>query len=211
MFDRRANAFVTYNAFLFVATYVDGPTIEVQVNPEFGTPAAAFGPAEYLARATGQLPAALRVGVQTMWIHFGNNDFGGGNNNLLIHTGRAEEYLNTGILEQVLVHEAAHFSLDSQHANAPGWLAAQAADPEFISTYARDNPTREDAESFLPYLAVRHRRDRIAASLATTIEQTIPTVCNILRRKDSTSSRSQAAVARWGPPHCFHQKPLVVP
>ena len=38
--------------------------------------------------------------------------------------------------------------MDGPHAASAGWLAAQAADPEFISTYARDNPTREDiAES----------------------------------------------------------------
>ena len=54
-------------------------------------------------------------------------------------------------------------------ANAPGWTAAQAADPDFISTYARDNPTREDvAETFLPYLALRYRPDRISRSLAAT-------------------------------------------
>ncbi len=35
---------------------------------------------------------------------------------------------------------------------------------------------REDiAESFLPYLAVQHRSDRISQSLANTIRQTIPT------------------------------------
>lgn len=63
----------------------------------------------------------------------------------------------------------------SGDAAAPGWLAAQAADGNFISTYARDNPDREDiAESFLPYLAARHRADRISEELARTIGTTIP-------------------------------------
>ena len=80
-----------------------------------------------------------------------------------------------GILEETFVHEACHTSLDATHASAPGWLAAQAADGEFISTYARDNPDREDvAESFLPYLAVRYRSGRISQSLLDTIVQTIP-------------------------------------
>ena len=49
------------------------------------------------------------------------------------------------------------------------------ADPTFISTYARDFPSREDiAESFLPYLAIRYRADRISQSLANTILLTIP-------------------------------------
>jgi len=73
------------------------------------------------------------------------------------------------------VHEAAHTSLDAMHAASSGWLAAQQADPTFISTYARDNPAREDiAESFLPWLAVRHRSSRISQALAETITRTIP-------------------------------------
>ena len=65
--------------------------------------------------------------------------------------------------KETLVHEAAHTSLDSAHASAAGWLAAQSADPTFISTYARDFPAREDiAETFVLYLAVRYRSDRIS-------------------------------------------------
>jgi PEP-CTERM motif len=53
------------------------------------------------------------------------------------------------------------------------------ADGEFISTYARDYPDREDiAESFLPYLALRYRADRISQSLSDTISQTIPNRIN---------------------------------
>lgn len=175
MFDRRANAFVNYNAFLFSATFADAPAIEIQVNPEFGNPTAARAEALRFAPAIGQLPLALRDDLRTVWIHRGVEGFGGGNNNLLIHTGQADQYIAGGILEETFVHEASHTSLDAGHAASPGWRAAQTADGEFISTYARDNPTREDvAESFLPYLAVRHRRDRISQALADTITSTIP-------------------------------------
>jgi hypothetical protein len=101
--------------------------------------------------------------------------FGGGNNNILIHVGQADLYAADGILEETLVHEASHTSLDAGHASAAGWRSAQLADPTFISTYARDNPTREDiAESFLLWLAVRHRPARIGAQLQSTILATIP-------------------------------------
>ena len=94
---------------------------------------------------------------------------------MLIHVGQADLYLQDGILEETFVHEAAHTSLDAAHASAPVWLAAQSADPTFISTYARDFPRREDiAESFLPYLAIRYRPERISLSLANTIMQTMP-------------------------------------
>ena len=78
---------------------------------------------------------------------------------------------------------AAHTSLDAAHRAAPGWLAAQDADPTFISTYARDFPNREDiAESIVPYVAVRFRPDRISGPLRAVIEETIP---NRIRYFDS--------------------------
>jgi hypothetical protein len=176
MFDRRINAFAQYNAYLFSATFSDGLQIEFQVNPEFGSVTTAQAQVDAYGPAIGRLPRVLRSHVQTSWIHQGDEAFGGGNNNLLIHTGSlAQAYVADGILEETLVHEASHTSLDAAHAASAGWIAAQPADAEFISTYARDNPTREDvAESFLTYLAPRCARARIDAGMASTIEATIP-------------------------------------
>jgi hypothetical protein len=108
----------------------------------------------------GRLPRVLRDDLKTLTIHRGKKPFGGGNRDVLIHTGQAASYTadakpfgGGSFLEEALVHEASHTSLDGDHAKAPGWLAAQDSDPTFISNYARDNPTREDvAESFLPWL-----------------------------------------------------------
>ena len=173
MFDRRVDQFVTLNALLFQVDYNDGLSLEVQVNPEFSNDAAST--AEFYARVIGQLPRALRTDVQSVWIHKGDQPFGGGNNNLLIHTGQANKYIADGILEETLFHEASHTSLDPYYSNAAGWLAAQAQDPEFISTYARDNPDREDiAESALLYFAVRFRSERISTDLLQTVVTAIP-------------------------------------
>lgn len=175
MYDRRENNWVQRNAYLVDTAFSDGLVIEVQVNPEFGSPDEARTQAVRWAEAVGRLPRALRTRVKTMWIHKGVQPFGGGNDNILIHTGQADAYIADGILLETLVHEASHTSLDPLYANDPGWLAAQQADPDFISTYARDYPDREDiAESFLTWLAVRHRADRIPASMKQTIESTIP-------------------------------------
>ncbi len=175
MYDRRVNNWVYLNAYLVNASFDDGLSIEIQVNPEFGSAAAALAQATTYAPAIGQLSTTLRRDVQTVWIHRGLEPFGGGNNNLLIHTEQADAYVASGILEETLIHEASHTSLDADHAASQGWLAAQSADGGFISTYARDNPTREDiAESFLTWVAVRHRPDRISQQLYDTIIQTIP-------------------------------------
>ena len=174
MFDRRVNGWITVDAYLFNASYDDGLTAEIQVNPEFGSNRALVE-AEKYAEVIGRLPTALRADVETVWIHKGTELFGGGNNNLLIHVGQADLYVADGILEETFVHEAAHTSLDADHASAPGWLAAQAADDRFISSYAQDFPSREDiAETFVPYLAIRYRSDRISQSLADRILAAIP-------------------------------------
>src|SRR5262245_16906527 len=175
MYDRRVNAFTNLNAYLFNARFDDGLATELQVNPEFGNTNAASIEARKYGIVIGRLPTVSRTRVQTVWIHQGVQPFGGGNNNLLIHIGQAALYEADGILEETLVHESGHTSLDPVHASAAGWVAAQAADPEFISTYAGDNRTRDDiAESYLPWLAVRHRANRISTALFNTITSTIP-------------------------------------
>jgi hypothetical protein len=175
MFDRRVNNWVTVNAYLFDVVWDDGLTSIAQINPEFGSVASATIEAEKYAFLIGQLPKALREDVNEIWVHQGVEPFGGGNNSILIHTGQTINYENDGILEETLVHEACHTSLDAAHSASAGWLSSQNQDNEFISTYARDNPTREDiAESFLTWLAVRYRENDISIVDFNNITQTIP-------------------------------------
>jgi hypothetical protein len=173
MFDRRTDSFNNVNAYLFNAKYSDDLNIEVQVNPEFEPEKARKYALQY-ATVIGRLPKALRLDVKTVCIHNGKYHFGGGSNNLLIHVGQGEEYIKQGILEETFVHEASHTSLD-RYSTDSNWIKAQEKDKTFISKYASDNPEREDiAESFLPYLAISYRRDRITDELASTISSTIP-------------------------------------
>lgn len=155
VFDRRVNQWLFQPMHLFDATFFDGLDSEIQINPEFGDSAAAAVEADKYARAVGRLPTSMRTDVDSVTVHQGLQPFGGGNNNILIHTDQADQY--GGYLEEILFHEAAHTSYDSYHSSAPGWLSAQQLDPTFISTYAQDNPTREDiAESILPWFALRY-------------------------------------------------------
>lgn len=175
LFDRRTDGMIKVKAHLFTARFSDQEkTIEIQVNPEFDE-TKAWKLATKYAEVIGRLPKCLRADVDTVTIHAGDQPFGGGNRDLLIHTGQSEQYERDGILEETLVHEASHTSLDEKHAEAAGWIAAQKADAGFISTYARDNPTREDvAETFLLWLAVRHRPERIDAKLIDQVKQSVP-------------------------------------
>ena len=175
MFDRRVDNWITVTPYVFNSTYDDGLSIEIQVNPEFKDSDAAEIDASKFAEVIGRLPTALRIDVKTVWIHKGTELFGGGNNNILIHTGQSTLYENDGILEETLVHEASHTSLDAAHSASSGWVSAQESDGNFISTYGRDYPAREDiAETFLLYMAIRYRSDRINKSLEDKILETIP-------------------------------------
>ena len=181
VFDRRVNAWVTLNLRLFQIRYEDGIVVEGRVNLEFDAAVAATLVEKY-GRVIGQLPAVLKTDVESFTLHDGLEPFGGGNRNLLIHHGQGEQYESQGILEEVFVHEATHTSLDAAHAQDSGWILAQEKDGEFITTYARDFPVREDlAETFLLYLAVDYRKDRLSQSLIDTVIQTIPARLEYLR------------------------------
>lgn len=175
MFDRRVNTWVTVNAYLFSVTFDDDLSTEVQVNPEFGSGTVARAEAKKYAWVIGQLPTCLRRDVKTVSIHKGTQPFGGGNNNILIHVGQADLYVKDGILEETLVHEATHTSLDAEHASSISWLRAQQMDGAFISNYAKENPKREDlAETFLLFMAVNLRPNRLSDELKQTVSTTIP-------------------------------------
>lgn len=173
MYDRRnGGGWVTLEPHLFPTTFSDGLTTEIQINPEFNLESAEIEARRY-AFMIGQLPTALRRHVETMWIHKGEEAYGGGNNNILVHTGMTTFYENygSGIVEETLIHEAAHSSIDAYYyasdtALGSRWREAVAQDGNYISTYARDYPLREDiAELFPLYVAVKFFPDRISTTV----------------------------------------------
>lgn len=174
MFDRRGERWNTAPAHVFLAAFSDLPPVEVQVNTEFDRDLAERHARKYAA-AVGRLPTILRTRVKTMWIHNGHHPFGGGNDNILIHTVQGEDYERNGFLEEALCHEASHASLDPQIKGTKGWIAAQKADPTFVSTYAATAPEREDvAESFCLHYAVTKRRGRMDPDAVRKIEAAMP-------------------------------------
>ena len=173
MFDRRPGKPHKVNAYLFTATFDDGQTMEIRVNPEFGKDGALAQAKKYLPYI-GQMPFALRKDIVHVLIHKGKKPFGGGGKGVLIHTEMGDSYIKGGILAETLCHEASHTSLDRTHSASKGWLAAQDKDGGFISGYAKSNPRREDvAETYLMYLAVRYKPDRIDDKLRAKITKAI--------------------------------------
>jgi hypothetical protein len=162
--------------YVFVVRFTDGLSLEIVVNEDYGSLENARREAEKYPYELGQLPRALRSGIQDVYILKGSFGFGGGLGSIQIHAGSRPEAVRLEAMEEVFLHEGVHASLDVPYGlDAPGWVAAQAADAGFISTYARDFPRREDmAESFPVWVALRYRPDRLTETARRTIEATIP-------------------------------------
>ncbi len=108
------------------------------------------GPRGEIRQSHRRIPACLRTDLDTIWIHDGVEPFGGGNRNLLIHEGQAALYRVDGILEETFVPRGLPYLARCATPCVGGMAGGQSSDGEFLSTYARDNPRREDvAETFL--------------------------------------------------------------
>ena len=171
VWDMRPRSWMTINAYLFDARYAE-QVVEFRVNPEFDSKEAAQAVIEKYVHALGQMPEVLLSGIKFVNINAGHQVWAAhSDGGITIHTDHA----SSDVLEEVMFHEATHVALDRLHRDSPGWRAAQVADGSFISTYAQDNPVREDiAESFLIYLAVQHRPERLTPVVIGTFRRTIP-------------------------------------
>ncbi len=171
------------NAWIFKANCDDGAnTFEIRVHEDF-TKTEAASAAEKYGEAVGRLPKVLRSGfgknsgINILNIHKGSHQWFGSSRvgKIGIYTEFATIKLDETRLEEGLAHEAAHVSLDDEVKSDPKWLAARKADGAFISSYAKNNPDREDvAESFLAYFSARYVPTRIDSDWKDQILQTIP-------------------------------------
>ena len=171
MYDRRnGGGFIDHNPFLYDAYFSDGLVTEIQINSEFSVDQSSLE-AEKYGFLIGQMSKDLRKHVETMWIHKGLEGYGGGNYNILVHTGMSEfyeSYYTGSIIEETLIHEATHTSIDAyiypdRETSGEGWINAVDKDNCYISDYARDYPYREDLAELMPlYIAVKFFPDRIS-------------------------------------------------
>ena len=77
MCDRRnGGAWINIEPYLFDTSFSDGLKIEIQINPGFILDEATVEANKH-AFLIGQLPTALRKDVQAIWIHKGEEAYGG--------------------------------------------------------------------------------------------------------------------------------------
>ena len=164
----------SFKVFIFKATFEKGRTINIRVNAEFETKDKSEEQAIKYGQMVGQLPNFLRKNVKTLTIHKGNNDWGGGNKDILIHIDKKYEVCE----EEVMMHESGHTSLDwnwGGSVKSSKWKKAAKADNKFISRYAKEFTEREDvAETINWWIAVRCKPGTISESNYKKILDGIP-------------------------------------
>lgn len=175
--DCPASEWIDINAYLFDVNYDSRPApTEFQVHPDSGDLDSVREFVEEFALALGRMPRALMANVKEVELINGV-DCGGGNRGGSIHWGRDPNpwVERNGWLDEVLFHEAVHTTLDADHLESTGWRAAQEADGNSISDYARDFPDREDlAETALMWFAVRYHPERLTAKQRNAVLDAIP-------------------------------------
>jgi len=175
MWDKRVDREFLHNVFLFDAYFSDGVRFEVHVNPEFETVAAARTEAFRYMKGLGQLPTVLRAGIRSLGVHRGDKTASAGSGKMFVYQGNAIRRQSRNKLEETLFHESVHASLDNRYMNSREWRTAQAADPGFMTEYARDRYPREDmAETALLAWAILRHPGRIPPVDTDAIKDIVP-------------------------------------
>lgn len=183
MWDKRKDNEFDLNVFLFRAYFNDGPAIDIIVNPEFETREAAEAEARRYTTGLGQLPMVLRQGIRQFGIHDGDPTYSAGTGKIFVYAGRTTRRIGQNHLEESLLHESVHASLDARYRLSPEWKAAQQQDGAFVTDYAERSPDREDlAETMLFAYAFQYHPDRFPPVDSEVVRATIPARLDFLSK-----------------------------
>ena len=201
MWDKRLDNEFDLNVFLFHAYFTDSPPIDIIVNPEFETVESAEAEARRYTTGLGQLPLIFRQGIRQFGIHGGKPTYSAGPGKVFVYADRTTRRIQQNHLEESLLHESVHASLDATYARSPEWQAAQAQDGAFAIRYGMDHPQREDlAETALFAYGFLRYPDRIPPVDSQDIRQAIPARLALL--ETILSEQPQVAFAPTPPESC---------
>ena len=185
IFDKRIDKLVNHHdAFLYVAYFGDGTSIDIRVHPEFETAEEAENEVNRYTKYLGQLPTIARMDIKRLAIMKGNKTAmaDGGGEGIHIHSGNAALRDSHNRLQETLFHEAMHTSLDDIYSTSDGWQQAQKSDGKYLTIYGRERPEREDfAESALYIYALIHHPERIPEEYREIIQRRIPNRIKYIR------------------------------
>ena len=162
------------DTYIFEANFTDGETIEIWCHSSFESQDAAQEFADKLGPRLGKLPIFQRNMLNHVVIHNGD---GGAFAEIegqffILYSENMDARISTNDLEETVFHESVHSSYQFMYQNHPDWLAAQAADLSFVTTFGENNPTLEDiAESALFAYTYLTYPGRLDESIETWLEE----------------------------------------
>lgn len=175
MWDKRLDNEFDLEAFLFSAHFTDMPPIEILLNPEFETQEQARAEAERYGFRLGQLPLVFRHGIRQLGVHKGDEGFHAGSGKIFVYSEMSDRRIEQNRLEESLLHESVHATLDNEYRLSPEWIAAQESDGRFLTRYAASRPDREDlADTALFAYALLRLPGRIPPVDSQDILRTVP-------------------------------------
>jgi len=129
------------------------------------------------AAAVGKLPTFMRASLDHVVIHRGDETAFGESEGrfFVLYSANIKTRIRNHDLEETVFHESVHATLDSKYARSKQWLAAQKADGDFITKYAKRLPKKEDlAESALFAWAMIMHPGRLPTNIEARAREIMP-------------------------------------
>jgi hypothetical protein len=173
MYDPRRDLLFVEGAHRFDVTFPD-QKIRINVHPDVeNTRKRAMEAAVSVSRLPTQMRNALKHvnildGDGAAW----EEGLGGF---FTLYDGLMERRLAAHDLDETVFHESAHIALDPLIARDPDWQLNQIADGGFITSYASEEPHKEDiAESALFAWTMLYHPGRLPADVEGAVREAIP-------------------------------------
>jgi hypothetical protein len=175
--DKRNDVLFADDVRVFAATFADDTALELWVHPDIATEEEAIALVTPVTEAIARLPIQMRSLLNHVVIHSGDEtafaeDVG---RFFVLYSDNIRSRISTHDLQETVFHESVHATIDVPHADSPEWLAAQAADGAFVTTYAAENPEAEDmAETALFAWTTLKHPGRLPPEIEASVSTLVP-------------------------------------
>jgi hypothetical protein len=177
MLDKRGDELFDPKVYAFKVTFKDKVTTEIWAHRSFDNDRELQKLIGLIGDALGKLPPLMRRKLSHVVLHQGDEvAFGEEEGHFFVlYSENAFKRVKTHDLEETIFHEAAHATLEKDHAEAAKWLEAQRKDGGFITKYAARLPLKEDLpESALFAYALLKFPGRLPAKVEASIREVMP-------------------------------------
>jgi len=177
MVDKRTDDLFDDNAYVFRADYADETSIQILVSSDFVEREEATHYAKMLLGPVGKLPMSMRKKLAHVAVLKGNESaFAEDKGHFFtVYSENMDIRFGNKDLEETVFHESVHATLDEIYAESEAWLFAQQADDDFITSYAKRNPNKEDLAEFALFAyTYQNYPDRLPAHVKNWMKKMTP-------------------------------------